>query len=218
MPSTSTPGRVSLFTGQVLMVCSSPCRACRASSVGATATTKLGDPWSRSGTHRPAPCSASMPLLPPSASRCALSNSLRVSVRCIACNTDVTSSGCAASSTRSGIGRDTTHWRTGTCEMKSSIRCAAICDIKRASQAGQPKASSLSVLSRHLRLLIQTGARADELNRRALAEGMHKLHPDGIEKMLVGVTTIEEVRRACSSAAPCRGLQFAGFGNPGHCS
>jgi type II secretory ATPase GspE/PulE/Tfp pilus assembly ATPase PilB-like protein len=45
-----------------------------------------------------------------------------------------------------------------------------------------------------LRHLIQTGARAEELQRHALGDGMHTLRQDGIEKVLAGVTTIEEVR------------------------
>ena len=38
-----------------------------------------------------------------------------VITRCITCSTGVTSLGCAASSRRSGIGSDRTHWRIGTC-------------------------------------------------------------------------------------------------------
>ena len=35
--------------------------------------------------------------------------------RCTTCSTGVTSFGCAPSSRRSGMGSDSTHWRTGTC-------------------------------------------------------------------------------------------------------
>ena len=49
-------------------------------------------------------------------------------------------------------------------------------------------------VSRELRRLIQTGARAEELQRTAMADGMRTLRQDGIEKVLQGVTTIEEVR------------------------
>ena len=38
----------------------------------------------------------------------------RVVARCTTCSTGVTSNGCAASSRRSGIGSESTHWRTGT--------------------------------------------------------------------------------------------------------
>jgi type II secretory ATPase GspE/PulE/Tfp pilus assembly ATPase PilB-like protein len=49
-------------------------------------------------------------------------------------------------------------------------------------------------ISRELRRLVQTGARSEELSRVAMAEGMRTLRQDGIEKVLAGVTTIEEVR------------------------
>jgi type II secretory ATPase GspE/PulE/Tfp pilus assembly ATPase PilB-like protein len=52
----------------------------------------------------------------------------------------------------------------------------------------------LMMVSRNLRHLIQTGARAQQLLRQAMAEGMRTLRQDGIEKVLAGVTTIEEVR------------------------
>ena len=50
------------------------------------------------------------------------------------------------------------------------------------------------VISRELRRLVQTGARAEALQATALAEGMRTLRQDGIEKVLAGVTSIEEVR------------------------
>jgi len=50
------------------------------------------------------------------------------------------------------------------------------------------------VISRDLRHLIQTGARADVLHDAALGQGMKTLRQDGIEKVLAGQTTIEEVR------------------------
>ena len=52
----------------------------------------------------------------------------------------------------------------------------------------------LMPISRALRRLIQTGARSEEISRIAMAEGMRSLRQDGIEKVLAGVTTIEEVR------------------------
>ena len=52
----------------------------------------------------------------------------------------------------------------------------------------------LLVVSRELRRLIQTSARAEELQGLAMAEGMRTLRQDGIDKVLAGVTTIEEVR------------------------
>jgi type II secretory ATPase GspE/PulE/Tfp pilus assembly ATPase PilB-like protein len=59
---------------------------------------------------------------------------------------------------------------------------------------GRAGIHELMMVSRGLRHLIQTGHRADELQHHALGEGMRTLRQDGIEKVLAGVTTIEEVR------------------------
>ena len=52
----------------------------------------------------------------------------------------------------------------------------------------------LMVVSREIRRLIQNGARAEALQDAAMREGMRTLRQDGIEKVLAGMTTIEEVR------------------------
>jgi type II secretory ATPase GspE/PulE/Tfp pilus assembly ATPase PilB-like protein len=52
----------------------------------------------------------------------------------------------------------------------------------------------LMVISKNLRRLIQAGARAEQLQEAALQEGMRTLRQDGIDKVLAGKTTIEEVR------------------------
>ena len=52
----------------------------------------------------------------------------------------------------------------------------------------------LMSMSKTLRRLVQTGARAEELQQAALQEGMRTLRQDGIEKVLAGQTSIEEVR------------------------
>lgn len=52
----------------------------------------------------------------------------------------------------------------------------------------------LMVISRTLRRLVQNGARAEELQEAAMREGMRTLRQDGIDKVLAGQTTIEEVR------------------------
>ena len=68
------------------------------------------------------------------------------------------------------------------------------------TQCGQSGFSSriglheLLVVSRELRHLIQTSARAEELQRAAMNEGMRTLRQDGIHKVLAGLTAIEEVR------------------------
>jgi type II secretory ATPase GspE/PulE/Tfp pilus assembly ATPase PilB-like protein len=59
---------------------------------------------------------------------------------------------------------------------------------------GRAGLHELLVVSRELRRLIQGGARAEELLHVGLSEGMRTLRQDGIEKVLAGLTTIEEVR------------------------
>ena len=59
---------------------------------------------------------------------------------------------------------------------------------------GRAALHELMMVSRGVRHLIQTGQRADELQRMALSEGMRTLRQDGIEKVLAGLTVIEEVR------------------------
>jgi type II secretory ATPase GspE/PulE/Tfp pilus assembly ATPase PilB-like protein len=52
----------------------------------------------------------------------------------------------------------------------------------------------LLTVSRELRRLVQRGARAEELQEQAIREGMRTLRQDGIEKVLQGLTSIEEIR------------------------
>ncbi|WP_375212708.1 ATPase, T2SS/T4P/T4SS family [Aquabacterium sp.] len=52
----------------------------------------------------------------------------------------------------------------------------------------------LMVVNAEIRRLIQTGASPDELQAQALREGMRTLRQDGIEKVLTGLTSMEEVR------------------------
>ncbi|MDQ0571097.1 type II secretory ATPase GspE/PulE/Tfp pilus assembly ATPase PilB-like protein [Variovorax paradoxus] len=60
--------------------------------------------------------------------------------------------------------------------------------------SGRVGIHELMVISRTLRRLVQGGARAEELQEAALQEGMRTLRQDGIDKVLAGKTTIEEVR------------------------
>ncbi len=66
------------------------------------------------------------------------------------------------------------------------------CD--RSGWRGRAGIHELMTISRPLRQMIQSGARAEELQRQALSEGMRTLRQDGIEKVLAGVTTLDEVR------------------------
>jgi len=59
---------------------------------------------------------------------------------------------------------------------------------------GRAGVHELMSVSRALRRLIQTGARAEELQQQAMREGMRTLRQDGIEKVLAGITSMEEVR------------------------
>ncbi len=61
-------------------------------------------------------------------------------------------------------------------------------------QKGRAGLHELMSSSRELRRLVQTGARAEELQAQALAAGMRTLRQDGIDKVWQGVTSIDEVR------------------------
>ncbi|RTL39052.1 MAG: pilus assembly protein PilB [Burkholderiales bacterium] len=58
---------------------------------------------------------------------------------------------------------------------------------------GRAGLHELLTVSKNLRRMIQTGARAEELQHAALGEGMRTLRQDGILKVLQGVTTLAEV-------------------------
>ena len=59
---------------------------------------------------------------------------------------------------------------------------------------GRVAIHELMEVDRELRRLIQTGSRADELQNEAMRHGMRTLRQDGIEKVLAGLTCMEEVR------------------------
>lgn len=59
---------------------------------------------------------------------------------------------------------------------------------------GRAGIHELMSISRDLRRMIQTGARAEELQQQALREGMRTLRQDGIDKVVAGITTLDEVR------------------------
>ena len=83
------------------------------------------------------------------------------------------------------------HSRDGRLMHFESPGCAACGDTGFKGRAG---VHELMLVSRELRRLVQTGARAESLQHTALAEGMRTLRQDGIDKVLAGVMTIEEVR------------------------
>jgi type II secretory ATPase GspE/PulE/Tfp pilus assembly ATPase PilB-like protein len=59
---------------------------------------------------------------------------------------------------------------------------------------GRAGIHELMAVTPKIRTMIQAGARAEELQKTALVEGMRTLRQDGIEKVLAGVTSIGEVR------------------------
>jgi len=81
--------------------------------------------------------------------------------------------------------------RDGRLMLHASPGCPACSDTGFKGRAGLHE---MMVISRELRRLVQTGARAEALQHTALHEGMRTLRQDGIDKVLAGVTTIEEVR------------------------
>ncbi len=60
--------------------------------------------------------------------------------------------------------------------------------------AGRTGIHELMTVTRPLRRLIQTGARSEELMAQAMLDGMRTLRQDGLEKMLAGLITLEDVR------------------------
>ena len=59
---------------------------------------------------------------------------------------------------------------------------------------GRAGIHELLTVSRTVRHLIQTGSRAEQIHHQAMLEGLRTLRQDGIEKVLAGLTSIEEVR------------------------
>ncbi len=72
--------------------------------------------------------------------------------------------------------------------------CAGCASCNRTGYLGRAAIHELMVVNAELRALVQTGARVAELQRAAIAGGMRTLRQDGIEKVLAGITSVEEVR------------------------
>ncbi|HTP71058.1 MAG TPA: ATPase, T2SS/T4P/T4SS family [Burkholderiaceae bacterium] len=73
-------------------------------------------------------------------------------------------------------------------------RCTGCERCEQSGFKGRLGLHELMVVDRPLRALIQTHARAEDLQRSALVAGMRTLRQDGIDKVLAGLTSIEEVR------------------------
>ena len=63
--------------------------------------------------------------------------------------------------------------------------------------SGRTVISELMVMTDELRRLAMRRVSADEVRAQALAQGMVTLHADGVAKAVAGVTTLDEVLRAC---------------------
>jgi type II secretory ATPase GspE/PulE/Tfp pilus assembly ATPase PilB-like protein len=88
------------------------------------------------------------------------------------------------------------HAVDGRLVMRKSIGCEKCDNTGLRSRAGLHE---MMVVTREIRRLIQNGARAEALQEAAMKEGMRTLRQDGIEKVLAGQTTIEEVRATSNS-------------------
>jgi type II secretory ATPase GspE/PulE/Tfp pilus assembly ATPase PilB-like protein len=83
------------------------------------------------------------------------------------------------------------HARDGRLMRRHSPGCS---NCNQSGYKGRAGVHELMVMSRELRHLIQTGGRAEQIQQVAMKEGMTTLRQDGIEKVLAGITTLEEVR------------------------
>ena len=81
--------------------------------------------------------------------------------------------------------------RDGRLMMHHCPGCKACAETGFKGRAG---VHEMMVVSRELRRLVQNRAPAEALQHAALAEGMRTLRQDGIDKVLAGITSIEEVR------------------------
>ncbi|MCB1998066.1 MAG: Flp pilus assembly complex ATPase component TadA, partial [Rhodoferax sp.] len=83
------------------------------------------------------------------------------------------------------------HAQDGRLRLHHAKGCSA-CD--HTGFKGRVALHELMTVTRGIKRLIQSGARAEEVLSLAMNEGLRSLRQDGIEKVLQGVTTIEEVR------------------------
>jgi len=96
--------------------------------------------------------------------------------------------------TREGVLND---WmqRFGSTDGRLRLYRGTGCELcKKTGLKGRAGVHELLTVSKTIRRLIQTGSRAEEIQIQAMGEGLRTLRQDGIEKVLAGVTTIEEVR------------------------
>jgi type II secretory ATPase GspE/PulE/Tfp pilus assembly ATPase PilB-like protein len=94
--------------------------------------------------------------------------------------------------------REATHaeWlqRFGQQGQLMRYRCTGCPSCGDSGVKGRLGLHELLTVSRKQRHLIQSGARADDLLQQAIQDGLRTLRQDGIEKVLAGHTSLEEVR------------------------
>ncbi len=88
------------------------------------------------------------------------------------------------------------HAQDGRLMFHKSVGCEK-CD--HSGLKGRAGIHELMQISREMRRLIQNGGRAEELQHLAMKQGMRTLRQDGIDKVLAGVSTIEEVRASSNA-------------------
>ena len=94
------------------------------------------------------------------------------------------------------FGSPTTDENGGTATRLTLYRSVGCEHCNHTGYRGRAGIHELMAVTRTLRHMIQTGRRSDDLQAQALADGMRTLRQDGIEKVLAGITTIEEVLRS----------------------
>jgi type II secretory ATPase GspE/PulE/Tfp pilus assembly ATPase PilB-like protein len=80
---------------------------------------------------------------------------------------------------------------SGRLQRYRSVGCA---ECRQTGYRGRSAIHEVLTVDRDMRHLIQTGARADLVQQQAMRLGMRTLRQDGLEKMLAGITSLEEVR------------------------
>jgi type II secretory ATPase GspE/PulE/Tfp pilus assembly ATPase PilB-like protein len=88
------------------------------------------------------------------------------------------------------------HGQDGRLRMYHAGGCSA---CEHSGFKGRAALHELLSVSRTIKRQIQTGARAEEILATAMGEGLRTLRQDGIEKVLAGLTTINEVRAGSNS-------------------
>lgn len=75
------------------------------------------------------------------------------------------------------------------------VRGAGCEQCNRTGYSGRTGIHELLEIDDEMRMLINRHAPADEIRRAALASGMHDMRADGVQKMIAGATTAEEILR-----------------------